>query len=95
MTSAYRFASEGQKSPEIEKIRRIERFGLEAVTGRRVFGHAEYIRMITAENIANAYFSRKLYKDSEGLTNWAEWGQRHPEAQDLLNAVEVLSNEEA
>ena len=83
---AYAHASEGKYSPEIEKLRRIERFGLEAVTGRRTFYFNEYSRLIVAENIAIAYQSRKH------STNWAQWAQDNPVLAKMLTDIEVSIN---
>jgi hypothetical protein len=81
---AYAYASEGLYSLEIEKLHRIERFGLEPVTGRRVFLHGEYRRLIAAENIAAAYENRKR------SANWTEWQQSNPKLADLLFEAEKL-----
>lgn len=81
---AYAHASEGAYSPEIEKLRRIERFGLEPITGRRVFLFGEYCRLICAENIAVAHQSRQR------STNWAEWAGSNPKQAELLNEAERL-----
>lgn len=80
---AYAYASERKYSPEIEKLRRIERFGLEAVTGRRVFYHAEYRHLITAENIVYAYETRKR------AANWVAWTVSNPKLAELLAEIEV------
>lgn len=67
---------------EIEKLHRIERFGLEPITGRRVFLHGEYRRLIAAESIVIAYESRKR------SVNWTEWKQSNPKLADLLFEAE-------
>jgi hypothetical protein len=77
-------ASEGHYSPEIETLRLIDRFGIEAVTGRRQFYYGELRRMVHAENIVNAYNSRK---QSE---NWAEWVHKYPQAAEMLAEAEKL-----
>lgn len=82
MTDAYLYASEGQHSKEIETLRRIDRFGLEAVTGKRVFMFGDFIRLRVAENIVNAYTSRKQ------SNNWAEWVESNPRAAQILADVE-------
>lgn len=83
---AYAHASEGKNSPEIEKLHRIQRFGLEAITGRRIFLLGEYCRLIAAENIVTAFNSRKR------ATNWAEWSQSNPHMAAILAEVEKLYN---
>lgn len=75
-------ASEGRHSEEIEKLRRIERFGLEAITGRKVFNYNEYKKLIVAENIVYAYNSRKQ------SVNWVEWAQSNPELAQMLAEIE-------
>ena len=65
-------------SREIEKLHRIERFGLEAITGRRTFLFGEYCRMIAAENIITAYESSKR------SVNWAEWTESNPRLAEIL-----------
>lgn len=79
MADAYGYASEGRRSPEIEKLRRIERFGLEAITGRPVFLHRDYVRLVTVENIAAAY------ADRQRAENWAAWASEHPGMEKILN----------
>lgn len=76
---AYAYASEGKHSPEIAKLRTIERFGLEAVTGRKVLLYNEYLRMVAAENVVTAYNSRKPYQD------WAMWATDEPHLSKILN----------
>ena len=75
---AYAFASESRYSPEISKLQRIERFGLEAVTGRRVFLFSEIRRLTHAENVVNAYQSSQRSK------NWAEWSKTNPQLAEIL-----------
>ena len=70
--------SEGRYAPEIEKLNRIDRFGVEAVTGRRVLYLGELNRMIVSENIVSAYHSRQQSK------NWGEWALANPGPSKLL-----------
>jgi hypothetical protein len=84
---AYAYASEGAYSPEMEKLKRIDRFGLEAVTGRRVFYFSEIRRLIYAENIVNAYESRAQSK------NWVEWATSRPRMAEILAEAERLAND--
>ncbi len=81
---AYRFASEGLYSPEIDKLQQIGRFGLEAITGRRVFYYRELRCLLHAENIVRAYRSR-----AQAL-NWVTWATDHPGLAELLSEAETL-----
>jgi hypothetical protein len=83
MTDAYAYASEGHYSPEIERLARIDRFGIEAVTGKKVFMFGDFIRLRAAENIVNAYMSRKQ------SGNWAEWVASNPRPAQLLADIEM------
>lgn len=65
----------------------MERFGLEAITGRRQFYHAEYRRMIYAENIVMSYKSRAR---SNG--NWAAWASENPSQAEILADAEKIAN---
>jgi hypothetical protein len=64
----------------------IDRWGLEAVTGRRVLYYSEMRRLICAENIVAAFESRKR------STNWVEWTQSHPRLAEILAEAEILAN---
>ena len=89
MTDAYLYASEGQHSKEIEQLKRIDRFGIEAVTGRKVFLFGEFIRMRIAENIVNVYASR------QAAANWAEWTEANPHnAKTLADVERLIGNNE-
>jgi hypothetical protein len=70
----------------MEFLKRVERFGLEAVTGRRQFYHAEYKRMIYAENIVIAYKSRARED------NWAAWAMSNPAMASILADAEKIAN---
>jgi hypothetical protein len=80
---AYRYASKGDYSPEIDMLYKIDRFGLEAITGRRLFYFGELQRLIVAENIVTAYKSRP--KD-----NWADWANDNPRMEKILIEAELL-----
>jgi hypothetical protein len=82
MADAYRCASEGLYSPEIDKLSKIDRFGLEAITGRRVFYFGELRALETAERIMTAYASRARAQD------WATWVKDHPGLANLLFEAE-------
>lgn len=71
----------------MEQLARIDRFGLEAVTGRRVFLFHDFIRMRTAENIVNSYRSRQQ------ANNWSEWMLSNPRLAQVLADVEMLLEE--
>lgn len=63
---------------------KIERFGLEAITGRRQFYFGELRQMIAAENIVTAYKSREHSKD------WTEWTRNNPLLTEILVDVEKI-----
>lgn len=81
---AYAYASEGGYSREIIKLQKIDRFGLEAVTGRRVFYYGEINRLIYAEHIVSAYRSRAQ------SNNWMEWAASNPRLATMLAEAEKL-----
>ena len=82
-SDAYAYASEGLYSREIDTLAKIDRFGLEAITGRKQFYFYELRRLVTAENMVVAYRSRK---QSE---NWAQWANDNPSMARLLAEVEI------
>jgi len=61
----------------------IDRFGVEAVTGSKILSFGDVRRMITAENIVEAYRDRKR------SGNWGEWAEKNPSAALLLKQVEM------
>jgi hypothetical protein len=79
-------ASEGLYSPEIDTLAKIDRFGIEPITGRRYFYYGELRRMIVAENIVTAYRSRAQ------SNNWAEWVNSNPGLADMLADAEKLTD---
>ncbi len=81
-------ASESLYSHEIDILAKIDRFGLEAITGRRQFYFGELRRLIIAENIVTAYRSRARAE------NWASWSRESPVMANLLAEVEVLVNKD-
>lgn len=89
---AYRYAEgnrdKDNKLPpppkEFIDLGHIDRFGVRAVMGRDELAYHEIQAMLTAENIINAYRSRKLAK------NWAEWAQQNQQADELLKEVEIM-----
>jgi hypothetical protein len=82
-SDAYGYASKGLYSHQIEKLNRIDRFGLKAITGRDVFYHGELQQLIAAENVVIAYTSRK---SSE---NWGEWENKYPSLAKILIEIET------
>ncbi len=82
---AFLHASEGSYSPELQRLRLIRQFGVEAVTGERVLYHRDVNRMICAENIYRAFFSRQNHKDG-----WADWVSKYPVEAELLISAEKL-----
>lgn len=65
----------------------IDRFGVEAVMGRRELSAGEIRRMFTTENIVNAYLSRKAAMEGG---NVAEWATKNPFYVDVLADVENI-----
>lgn len=80
------YASASRYSPEIVKLIKIDRFGLEAITGRKVFYVSEYRRLIVAENIVAAFRMREKAK------NWVDWMKENKELAGLLHEAENLAN---
>lgn len=83
-SSAYLYAAEGFYSQEIDTLAKIDRFGLEAITGRRQFYFGELRRLTIAENIVRFYQSRAA------SSNWAEWTNSHPAQANMLFEAEKL-----
>ena len=69
---------------ELADLSYIDRFGVKAVYGRDELSFGEIQRMITAENIHEAYLARSRAE------SWAKWAQDNPEADRLLKQVEVM-----
>lgn len=65
-------------------LRKIERFGIEAITGRRQFYFGELNRMLYADNIANAFKARSR------SDNWTEWTRNNPVFANALMEAELL-----
>lgn len=81
------YASKGHYSQEISVLKKIDRFGIEAVLGRRQLYYGELRKMIAAENIVNAYESRQRSE------NWADWASKNTELAAFLAVVEKLVDE--
>jgi hypothetical protein len=73
-------------SVEIDTLNKIDRFGLEAITGRRQFYFGELRRLVVAENIVNAYQSRAKSQ------SWAAWANENKVMSSLLNDAEIIAN---
>jgi len=65
----------------------IDRFGVEAVLGRKELSAGEMKRMFTVENIVNAFQSRKAAMDDG---NVAEWAKNNPFYVSILADVENI-----
>lgn len=99
IVQAYNYAADDGECPrEIELLRHIERFGVEAVLGKRVIGAKEARRMTYLNNVVTAYHSRESFRDREGKPNWSEWAGAYPFYNRVLiaaeKAVEELENGE-
>lgn len=86
MAAAYRYADGGQDVPprDLVLLRYIERFGVEAIMGRRALGAGEIRRMTIVEHII------RLYEQRAQSANWAAWESENPDAA-LLNRAMVLA----
>ena len=81
---AYGYVSEGRYSREIEKLARIERFGMKAITGMEIFYYHDFICLTTAESVVVAYRSRQREND------WVDWAKNNPYPASLLKEIEIL-----
>lgn len=83
---AYLYA-EGLAPPsfELTLLSYIDRFGVEPVIGRPHLSYGEIQRMLTAENVVDAFRSMKK------ATNWASWATEFPEKAKLLERSEHAS----
>lgn len=79
---AYNFASEAKFSPTLNMLSLIERFGLEAITGQKVFLNKELRALMTAENIVTAFRSRAA------SSNWVAWAESNPRLAHRLLEIE-------
>ena len=85
--AAYIHASGGRYSPEIRLLQYIDRFGVEAVMGRKTLFAREMRRMIHAENLVKAYNERNR---SDAPT----WVKDNPEMNKLLYEAQRLAEQE-
>ncbi len=81
MADAYRYASGGPISREIQLLGYLDHFGAQAILGRPL-GAGEVRRLVTAENIVKAYQGRAAAE------NWATWANENPVLSALLFEVE-------
>lgn len=86
MREAWNYASRGTYSEEIDKLKLIDRFGVEAVLGRKQLYYKEMRRMIYAREIVDIYFER------ERAGNRAEWMNRNPKLVKFLSDIERIAN---
>ena len=70
----------------MDMLHKIDRWGLEAITGRRQFYFGELRGLIAAENIVTAYKSRAH------ATDWAAWVRDNPLLAELLIDAEMIAN---
>ena len=66
-------------------LAKIDRWGLESITGRKQFWYGELRKLITAENIVNAYTSRARAND------WAAWARDNSVMAQILADVEKMN----
>ncbi len=83
---AYNHAERGEYCTEIDTRAKIDRWGVEAITGRRQFYFGELRRMIAAENIVTAYKSRAHAE------NWVAWARDNSVLASLLVDAEKIAN---
>jgi hypothetical protein len=82
---AYLYVAEDAPPPfELNLLSYIDRFGVRAVLGRDDLSAGEIRGMIMAENVVNAYLSRKA------SDNWGKWAADNPKMDELLKRIEVM-----
>lgn len=86
--AALQNAESGQYSKELDTLAKIDRFGLEAIYGRKTFYYGELRCLMIAENIHYAYHTRKTSKD------WSDWTAKNPTLAALLFEAEKLAQDE-
>jgi len=85
--AAFAHADGGHSSPEIRLLQYIDRFGVEAVMGRKILYAHEMRRMIHAENVSRAYHARNR-------SDAAEWVKENPEMNKLLYDAQMLAEKD-
>ena len=87
MTSAYQYAESGGRSPLYLQMSFLAKsYGVPSFMGRTLYAHEVY-RMNMAQQVYDAYLSRKASE------NWADWATKNEDAAHLLARVERLLNE--
>ena len=89
MAEAYLYAENDAPSSipyELIDLSYIDRFGVEAVYGRKTLSAKEIRNMILAENVVNAYNSRRAAMGD----NVAKWAAENEQAAKLLLEVENI-----
>ena len=84
--AAYNYADGGKSSPEVRLLSYIDRFGVEAVMGRKVLYAHEMRRMIHAESIVRAYKERST-------ANAADWVKDNPGMAKLLREAQRMAED--
>lgn len=86
MAAVYQHMEDSGPKPDVLRlVDYIDRFGVQAVMGRATLGAGELRTMTLADNVRRAYWSRASYRDQSGQENWAEWAQKYPEYNEILN----------
>lgn len=87
--AAYRHADGGKYSSQIRLLQYIDRFGVEAVMGRKQLYAGEMRRMIHAENIVNAYRQRNQMEAAEFVKENPDMSRMLLEAQKMVEAEDA------
>lgn len=89
MTEAYLYVDSDKPSSiphELVDLPYIDRFGVEAVYGRKTLSAKEIRNMLIAENVVNAYNARRAAMGD----NVAKWASENESAARLLSDIEDL-----
>lgn len=79
IAEAYAYAEgNGELPKELKLAQYIDRFGVEAVTGKKVLGARDIYRITVAENVVRAY------ADVKKASSYPAWANEHPEMAKLL-----------
>jgi hypothetical protein len=89
MAEALAYAQgDGPQPDELRLANAITRFGVEAVTGKRILRPGLLRRITMAENVVAAFEIRAKAE------NWAAFGNQYPDLAELLfRAQEAMNNE--
>ena len=77
---------------ELEAANMVDKFGASAVFGRTL-GVGEMRSMNRAQAVYRVYQSRDRYRDEAGVNNWAEWAQKFPDDNELLDQAMTEAEE--